>query len=44
MTMITFDDYVMILMTDIPLYFEPSNKEFQSDDQRASGNEEHFGS
>ena len=43
------DDVAMLamirfLMTGIPLYFEPSNKEFQSDDQRVSGNEEHFGS
>lgn len=35
---------IRFLMTGIPLYFEPSNKEFQSDDQRVSGNAEHFGS
>ena len=35
---------IRFLMTGIPLYFEPSNKEFRSDDQRASGNAEHFGS
>ena len=35
---------IRFLVTGIPLYFEPSNKEFQSDGQRVSGNAEHFGS